>query len=188
MARPVGKEEWERLVADARALLDRDGVTAATLRAVGSRMQRTAEGFDGRTIAGLKALHGTDSSSAVLHSESSDGLTLVLSRFPPEAPTPVHNHGSWGVALVMEGRDHHVHWRRLDDGMTPGRARLKIDADEIVPEGEFVSWLGPPGDIHSQQGVSRPVYELVLFGRNVMVHPRLYFDPRAETVTERLPQ
>lgn len=188
MARPGGKGEWGRLVADARAILDRDGETEASLRAVGSRMQRTAEGFDAHTIEGLKGLHGTGSSSTVLHSESPDGLTLVLSRFPPEAPTPVHNHGSWGVALVIEGRDHHVHWRRLDDGMTPGRARIEVDADEIVPEGAFVFWLGPPGDIHSQQGVSRPAYELVLFGRNVMVRPRLYFDPRAGTVAERLPQ
>jgi hypothetical protein len=188
MVRSVEKEEWGRLVADARTILDRGGVTGATLRAVGSRMQRAAEGFDARTIADLKALHGSGSSSTVLHSESPDGLTLVLSRFPLEEATPVHNHGSWGVALVVKGRDHHVHWRRLDDGLTQGRARLEIDSDEIVAEGECVSWLGPPGDIHSQQGVGHPVYELVLFGRNVMVHPRLYFDPGAGTVTERLPQ
>lgn len=188
MARLVEKEEWARLVADASAILDRDGETAASLRAVGSRMQRTAEGFDAHTVEGLKGLHGTGSSSTILHSEFPDGLTLVLSRFPPETATPVHNHGSWGVALVIEGRDHHVHWRRLDDGVLPGRARLEIDADEVIPEGEFVCWLGPPGDIHSQQGVSRPAYELVLFGRNVMVHPRLYFDPGAGTVRERLPQ
>ncbi len=181
-------EDCQHLVADAGAILDRDGVTEASLRAVGSRMQRIAGAFEPRTVAGLKALHGTGSSSTVLHSESVDGLTLALSRFPPEAATPVHNHGTWGVALVIEGRDHHIHWRRMDDGLTPGRARLEIDADEIVPGGEFVSWLGPPGDIHSQQGVSGPVYELVLFGRNVMVHPRLYFDPAAGTVRERLPQ
>jgi predicted metal-dependent enzyme (double-stranded beta helix superfamily) len=188
MAGSVGKEDWGRLLGDASAVLRRDGVTEASLRAVGLRMQRTAEGFDAHTVAGLKALHGTSSSSTVLRSDSPDGLTLALSRFPPEAATPVHNHGTWGVALVLEGRDHHLHWRRLDDGMAAGRARLEIDADQFVSAGEFVTWLGPPGDIHSQQGVGRAVYELVLFGRNVMTYPRLYFDPRAGTVQERLPQ
>lgn len=188
MSRSEETAQWEQLVADARALLARDGVTAASLRAIGSRMQRSVDTFDARAIAGLKALHGTGSSAKVLYSESPEGLTLALSRFPPEAATPVHDHGTWGVALVLEGRDHHIHWRRLDDGKTPGRARLQVDSDEIVPEGEFVVWLGPPGDIHSQQGVTRPAYELVLFGRNVMVHPRHYFDPDAGTVHERLPQ
>ena len=183
-----GSGSWEQLVADARAILDRDGVTDAGLKAIGSRMQRTADAFDVGAIGGLKALHRTGSSATVLHSEGPEGLTLAFARFPPEAATPVHDHGTWGVALILEGRDHHIHWRRLDAGTTPGRARLEIDADQVVPEGEFVVWLGPPGDIHSQQGVSRPAYELVLFGRNVMTYPRQYFDPRAGTVRERLPQ
>ena len=181
-------DDWARLVADARAILDREGVTEAGLKAIGARLQREAGAIDVGTITGLKALHGSGSTSTVLHSESPEGLTLVFSRFPPEAATPVHNHGAWGVALVLEGRDHHIHWRRLDDGTAAGRARLETDSDTVVPEGEFVYWFDPPGDIHSQQGVGGPVYELVLFGRNVMIHPRLYFDPREGTVDERLPQ
>ncbi len=180
--------EWAPLIADAKGILAREGATEAGLQAIGRRLQRAAETIDVRSVTGLKALHTSGSTSVILHSESAEGLTLVFSRFPPEAATPVHNHGSWGVALVLEGRDHHVHWRRLDDGAAAGRARLEVDADTVVPAGEFVTWPGPPGDIHSQQGVDRPVYELVLFGRNVMVHPRLYFDPRAGTVREALPQ
>lgn len=188
MAESAEAERWRRLVAEARGILDRDGVTEAGLRAIGARLRHAADAVDARTIGGLKALHGSGSASVVLHSDSPEGLTLVFSRFPPEAATPVHNHGSWGVVLVVEGQDHHVHWRRVDDGMTPGRARLEVDADEVVSEGETVHWFGPPGDIHSQQGVGRPAYEFVLFGRNVMIHPRLYFDPSAGTVREALPQ
>ncbi len=188
MSQLGGTDEWALLIADAKVLLARQGATEAGLLAIGTRMQRAAEAIDVRTVTGLRALHGSGSTSVVLHSESAEGLTLVFSRFPAEAPTPIHNHGSWGVALVLEGRDHHVHWRRLDRGAAAGRARLEVDSDTVVPAGEFVTWPGPPGDIHSQQGVERPVYELVLFGRNVMVHPRLYFDPGAGTVRERLPQ
>ncbi len=180
--------EWALLIADAKGILAREGANEAGLQAIGTCMQRAAEAIDVRAVTGLKALHGSQSTFVVLHSESAEGLTLVFSRFPAEAPTPVHNHGCWGVALVLEGRDHHVHWRRVDDGAAAGRARLEVDSDTVVPAGEFVTWPGPTGDIHSQQGVDGPVYELVLFGRNVMVHPRLYFDPRAGTVRESLPQ
>ncbi len=188
MPQPGGTDAWARLIADAKGILAREGPTEAGLQAIGTRMQRAAATIDVQAVTGMKALHGSGSTSVILASESAEGLTLVFSRFPPEAATPVHNHGSWGVALVLQGRDHHVHWRRLDDGGAAGRARLEVDADTVGPAGEFVVWLDSPGDIHSQQGVDRPAYELVLFGRNVMVHPRLYFDPRAGTVLERLPQ
>ena len=41
-----------------------------------------------------------------------------------------------------------------------------------------------PDDIHSQQGHDgAPVWELVFFGRDPNVKPRLYFDPQARTVS-----
>jgi len=40
-----------------------------------------------------------------------------------------------------------------------------------------VAWLGPPHDIHSQQGIDVDAMELVLFGKNVTSIPRSYYDP-----------
>ncbi|OLC54880.1 MAG: hypothetical protein AUH85_10675 [Chloroflexi bacterium 13_1_40CM_4_68_4] len=116
------------------------------------------------------------------------GLTLMLTRFPEEAPTPVHDHKTWGVALVLRGTDRHVHWRRLDTGAEPGRAQVVIDDDRVLHEGEFVHWDVPPHDIHSQQGLGGPAYELVCFGRDPMVVLRNYFDPERATVREEMPR
>ena len=55
---------------------------------------------------------------------------------------------------------------------------------ELEP-GEALLLPGPPHDIHSQQGVDAPVWELVLFGSNPDARPRAYFDPDRETVAYR---
>jgi hypothetical protein len=48
-----------------------------------------------------------------------------------------------------------------------------------------VHFADTPGDIHSQQGHGgEPVWELVFFGRDPNVKPRLYFDPERKTMRE----
>lgn len=131
-------------------------------------------------------LHGTSAAQAVLASEGG-ALTLMLACFPHQSPTPVHDHKSWGVAYVVKGVDRHIHWRRTDDARAPGRATVVVDDDRELRAGDFVHWADPPGDIHSQQGVGGPAFELVCFGRNPMAAVRNYFDPDRGTVEERLP-
>lgn len=120
----------------------------------------------------MQSLHGSESSFTILQSDP-DGLTLMLSRFSPDAPTPVHDHKSWGVACVVTGRDRYKHWEE-----TSGGGVRVLDEKELGP-GTVVTWLDPPHDIHSQQGIDGDVMELVLFGRDVTKTVRNYYD--AET-------
>jgi predicted metal-dependent enzyme (double-stranded beta helix superfamily) len=129
----------------------------------------------------MRSLHGSDASFALLQSDP-DGLTLMLAMFPETAETPVHNHNSWGVACVVSGRDHYRHWQ-LD--ATGG---LRILYERELEPGAFVTWLDPPRDIHSQQGIGGDALELVLFGRDVTVIPRNYYDPDTGMVRTALPR
>ena len=109
-------------------------------------------------------------------------LTLMLGKFSPKEETPVHNHSSWGVACVVQGRDHYRHWHHDDEG------RLKVLYEKELGPGSFVTWLDPPHDIHSQQGIGDPAFELVLFGKNTMSIPRSYYNPETGEVRTALPQ
>lgn len=84
----------------------------------------------------------------------------MLARFPSDAATPVHNHNSWGVVCVIEGRDRYVAWRRLDDGSDPSRAHVEVAEERELSPGDVVWFEGPPHDIHSQQGIGGDVWEL----------------------------
>ncbi|HXN92722.1 MAG TPA: hypothetical protein VN906_14690 [Candidatus Sulfotelmatobacter sp.] len=157
------------------------GVNEGSLISVGRLLAEVSRepGFVPQTE--MKSLHGSDTTSAVLQSDP-DGLTLMLGRFSAKEETPVHDHNSWGIACVIRGMDRYRHWHHDDEG------QLKILYEKELGPGSFVTWLDPPHDIHSQQGIGEPALELVLFGKNTMVIPRNYYDPVTGKVRTALPQ
>jgi hypothetical protein len=75
-----------------------------------------------------------------------------------------------------------VGWRRTDDGSDPNRASLERGESRELGPGDVLHFPEPPGDIHSQQGIGGPAWELVFFGRNPNARPRAYFDPETGLV------
>ena len=130
--------------------------------------------------AEMSSLHGGDSTSAILQADE-DGLTLMLARFSADEETPVHDHGSWGVVCVVRGRDRYRHYRSAG-----GKVALLYEKE--LAAGAFVTWPDPPGDIHSQQGIGEPAWELALFGRDVTRIPRHYHDLETGKVRTALPR
>ena len=169
-------------LAEAAQVVARNGPGGEAFSVVGALMRRLARSAGAVAPAELESLHGSGAASTIL-AEGSDGSVLMLARFPPDAPTPVHNHNSWGVVCVIDGRDRYVAWRRLDDGSDPHRAHVEIIEERELSPGDVVWFEGPPQDIHSQQGIGGDVWELVYFGRNPNLEPRAYFDPASGAVT-----
>jgi hypothetical protein len=169
------------LVAWATDLLSA-GDTAVTRQAIGDAVRRLGtEAFLGDETA-LSSLHGAGAAAAVLY-RAVGGPVLMLARFVSDAPTPVHNHNSWGIVCVVRGRDRYLTWDRLDDGSDPDHARLALAQEVELGVGDVVFLEDPPGDIHSQQGIGGPVWELVFFGHDPDAAPRAYFETDAGTVT-----
>jgi predicted metal-dependent enzyme (double-stranded beta helix superfamily) len=175
-----------RLFADVGAVLAEHGVTEAGLLEAGRLLAEVASEPWVRDVE-LAPKHGGASESRVMRTDGAEELTLTLARFKAERATGVHDHGSWGVACVVDGRDRYQRWRRLDAGEQPGKARLELVEEHVSGPGEIVFWFDRPHDIHNQQGEGDPVRELVLFGRDTSRIPRRYFDPDAGTVREALP-
>ena len=176
----------EVLVADfmtgARAKLA-GGVNSASLSLVGDLLARTFPRPELLPEVGLRAMHQSDSSASVLQSDA-DGMTLVLGQFSAAAETPVHDHGAWGIACIVRGSDRYRHYD--PPGMSNAAPQLRFE--RVLGPGDFVTWLNPPDDIHSQQGIGEPALELVLFGKNVMALPRRYYDLASGRVSTALPQ
>jgi predicted metal-dependent enzyme (double-stranded beta helix superfamily) len=170
------------LVAWADDLLRADGHSATTLEAIADALRQLGKELALRPETALSGLHGAAASATVL-ARAADGPVLMLARFPPEAPTPVHNHNSWGIVCVVRGRDRYLRWERLDDGSDPEHAQLTVSHESELGVGDVIFFDEPPRDIHSQQGIDGPAWELVLFGHDPDAAPRAYFDPDAGTVT-----
>lgn len=163
----------------ARELLS-EGANDSSREAVGRLLVRSSQKPGFVPDAEMRTLHGSDSSFTILQSDE-DGLTLMLAKFPPHQETPVHDHGAWGIACVVRGRDRYRHYEMRD-----GKVVLLYEK-ELGP-GSFVTWPDPPDDIHSQQGIDEAAWELVLFGKDVTRIPRHYHDLETGKVRTALPQ
>jgi predicted metal-dependent enzyme (double-stranded beta helix superfamily) len=170
----------------AEDLLAEHGANSETFARVGALLQPLAADPALVDPGRLAALHNAGAGFEILgHGER--GSTLMLARFPAEAPTPVHNHNSWGVLCVIRGRDRHILWAREDDGSLPGRARLRVVENRELGPGDIQWFPDVPDDIHSQQGIGGEAWELVYFARDPTMSSRLYFDPDHGLVEERSP-
>lgn len=166
-------------MAEARKLLA-GGVSEHSLTEVGSLLAKSSSRPGFIPEVQMKQMHGTDSTAVVLQTDP-DGLTLVLGLFSPKQETPVHDHNSWGIACVVKGQDRYRHWHHDDEG------KLKVLYEKVLGPGQFVVWLDPPHDIHSQQGIGDGAVELVLFGKNTMTMARNYYNPETGDVRSALP-
>ncbi|HMM43393.1 MAG TPA: hypothetical protein PKA95_15985 [Thermomicrobiales bacterium] len=175
-------------IADVKRILDDDGPSDAGLERIAVRMAAfVREDAVRENHVEITGNIHTGRQSTPLYTDDT-GLTLVRARFGPEAMTPIHSHGSWGVIGVYQGRDQYQVWRRLDGGDGHGHAEVELVEERILEPGDAVVLPAPPQDIHAQQGYGgEPTYEFVLFGANTMVLPRLYFDPEAKTAREVTP-
>ncbi len=170
------------VMSEAASLVETYGPTPATFVAIGDRVRRLALLGTIANHETLRRIHGSAASAAVI-GRHADGSVLMLAQFPTEAPTPVHNHNSWGVIVVVEGSDRYERWERQDGGGDPQRADVRL-AEELILHPGDMKWFGePPQDLHAQQGFGGPCIELAYFGRDPMASPRAYFDPTTGTVT-----
>ncbi len=166
----------------ALALLDAD-VDGKNRPEIARLLQELALQRDILPPVELARLHDAGSTATILHQGDDGRGALMLLRLPDEAPTPVHNHNTWGVAAVIEGTNRYWRWERLDDLSDPDHAELRLAEVFDHGPGEYVLWGDPPHDLHAQQGINGVAYEFVFFGRNPNLQPRAYFNPESGRVT-----
>ena len=161
------------------------GYSEETVDAIEAMLRRLAAESSGLIERKLGSLHD-DAAAAEILAEGVSGSALMLARFSPEAPTPVHNHNSWGVVLVLSGTDRYERWR-VEPGQTEDQATVTmLESLELGP-GDSVLFPPPPQDLHAQQGIDEAAWELVFFAANPMCEPRAYYDPEAGTVRYGMP-
>ncbi len=173
-------------ITDVKAILATEGPTDAGLQRIAERMRAiTTEPTLTETPEEFGNAHDGGKQSRPLYTDET-GLTLVRARFPADRNTPIHNHGTWGVVAVYAGKDCVQEYRRLDSGDGEGHAEIVLAAERILGPGDTAIIPHPPQDIHAQQGADgQTALEFVLFGKNAMEIPRLYFDPEAKTAAYR---
>ena len=71
-----------------------------------------------------------------LNDDGQNRPSLVINAIQGGVNSVVHNHGTWAVIIGIEGYERHCIYRRIDDGLRAGRARLNLECETTVGEGQ----------------------------------------------------
>ncbi|MDR5836217.1 cysteine dioxygenase family protein [Caballeronia sp. LZ034LL] len=169
----------QALLADARGIVEEDGLTRAALERLSARLATLA------TQAGLfdaadfppPQLNSGDTSVRYRLNPGEEGFALYLNSLLPGKTTIPHNHDTWAVIVAVEGEELNRVYRRVDDGADPDRAQLEVAHEVLVRPGTPIAFL--PEDIHSiHVNGSAPTLHFHLYGRPLeTLTGRLGFEP-----------
>jgi len=112
-----------------------------------------------------------------LYREYSWPLTAQMVAWLPGNPSPIHNHGTWGIVAIVGGSEKNTLWRRAASTDYPDRIE-QVGEATFVP-GDVVAFL--PGAIHNVNPAGdEPVISFNLYGATNF-DQRLEFDLQQHT-------
>ncbi|MEO0407966.1 MAG: cupin [Cyanobacteria bacterium P01_A01_bin.135] len=102
-------------------------------------------------------------------------LTAQMVAWLPGNPSPIHNHGAWGIVAIVGGSEKNTIWRRSPTEEHPDR--IEQVAELTLIPGDIATFL--PGAIHNVD----PVGEEMVVSFNL--YGKTNFDQRFEFDTEQ---
>ncbi|MBE9101707.1 cupin [Vacuolonema iberomarrocanum] len=72
-------------------------------------------------------------------------LTVQMVAWLPGQPSPIHNHGTWGIVAIVNGQEKNRFWRKAPTSEHPDR--IELVGDRTLSPGDLISFL--PNAIHS---------------------------------------
>ncbi|MBD2459907.1 cupin [Oscillatoria sp. FACHB-1407] len=112
-----------------------------------------------------------------LYDEIGYPLTVQTVITNPGVCSPIHNHGTWGVIAVLQGREEHTFWRCTGDLDSPDRIEL-VGLKTLCPT-EIISFV--PDAIHRVKAIgNEPVVAFHLYG-DTQPRSRFEFNPATHT-------
>jgi 3-mercaptopropionate dioxygenase len=116
--------------------------------------------------------------------KAQDGSFIVVAMvWRPGVVTPIHDHQTWGVIGLLQGREEETRYDRLDDGAVPGYAKIRRAASLSYGPGQVSVCCLPEYDIHSVKNVGEQVaISIHTYGGDQSSIESCIYDPSNYTV------
>jgi predicted metal-dependent enzyme (double-stranded beta helix superfamily) len=119
---------------------------------------------------------GKSYSQYLLYTPLDEAWSVVSFVWPGGATTPVHDHGTWGVIGVYQGRERETRYTVVEGSIAARRVRLVETASATLHPGE-VGQVVPPDDLHCVSNDGQEVAVSVhVYGTNIGKHKRHVID------------
>jgi len=117
---------------------------------LGPLLQRLVlEGGD-LTIQGDPRNGSSGLEGRLLYDDPRGKFKVVVSRFVPNVPTPIHSHVSWGVICGISGKERYTSWTLTDNQRNHENSNIKIISAHHIERGDIGYWYKSPNNIHRQ--------------------------------------
>ncbi len=103
----------------------------------------------------------TGVSVVVLHDEVGFPMTIQTEMNLPGTTSTIHNHGTWGVVMVLQGKMKNIFWKRAPTGEFPNK--IERIGERVIESGDIISFTTEA--IHSTEALGdEPTITFNLYG------------------------
>lgn len=93
--------------------------------------------------------HNTGVSVVMLYDEVGFPMTIQTEMSLPGTISQIHNHGTWGVVMVLQGKQKNTFWKRSPTEELPDR--IERVGERIIESGDIISFTSEA--IHSIEAI-----------------------------------
>jgi 3-mercaptopropionate dioxygenase len=112
----------------------------------------------------------------LIHLPEDRNFSIIGGVWTPGQTTPIHDHLTWALIGVYQGREREALFRRTDDRSDPKHAELKIVSEKTNGKGH-VTVLGEAGIHRVDNPFDEPAYSIHVYGRDIGPSERHSYDP-----------
>jgi predicted metal-dependent enzyme (double-stranded beta helix superfamily) len=165
------------LLDQVHAVTAREGINPSTLHAIKLKVMALARRSELFPLSDFTMPSAQGRNHALLVEDGDDGHGVYLSIGLPGKEAAPHDHGIWCASAALAGQEHHVLWRRTDDGREKGRATVAKVGEVMVEPGTGL--VMADHDIHSTEIVGKqPAVILSVYGYALTRFPSVsWFHP-----------
>lgn len=123
-----------------------------------------------------------------LHRSAGQSFSVLAYIWEPHRPSPIHDHGSWGLIGSLMEPVREKKYRRLDDGRVEGYAELERTSSEVIEPGRTSHVLPLDEGIHQMGAAAeRLAVSVGVYGKSIRQGYSQFFDPAGKTVVRAYP-
>lgn len=112
-----------------------------------------------------------------IYDEPNFPLTVQLVSWLPNASSPIHNHGTWGIVAMISGQEKNIFWHKTGD--RKWKDKIKPVGEQLIMGGEIIGFM--PNTIHSVTSVGdEPTISFNIYGET-NYEQRFEFDSATHT-------